>query len=331
MRRLLRALLSLIVVGAIVVVGGAASLWYQYGAPGPLAEPKNVVIPRGTGTSDIAEHLVEVGVLASPYPFAIITRVSGASRNLKFGEYAFTPGMSPREVAELLASGKTVMRRVTVAEGLMTVQAVALFRQAEGLVGEITTVPAEGAIMPATYDYSWGDDRARLLERAVRGMSAMVAELWPRRAPGSLLTTPEQAVVLASIVERETGKAEERPRVAAVFLNRLKRGMRLQADPTVAYGVTGGKSVLDRPLSRADLDARTAWNTYVITGLPPTPIANPGRASLVAVLNPAPGNDLYFVADGTGGHAFAETLDEHNRNVTRLRQIERDRASSPRP
>jgi UPF0755 protein len=289
------------------------------------------VVPRGAGVDEIAARLAESGVLASTYPFAIMTRLDGSGRSLKAGEYAFPARISPRGVAELLDSGKTVIRKVTIAEGLMTVQALALFRQAEGLVGDIVTVPAEGAILPATYDYTWGDDRGRIVERAVRGMSTVLADLWAKRAPGLPLATPEQAVVMASIVERETGKAEERPHVAAVFLNRLKRGMRLQADPTVAYGITGGKSVLDRPLSRADLDARTPWNTYAVDGLPPTPIANPGRASLAAVLNPAQSNDLYFVADGTGGHVFADNLADHNRNVARLRQIERDRATSPRP
>lgn len=330
MRRAVRWFVTLVVVLAAVAGGAAAYVWQRYGAPGPLAESRNIVIAKGAGVDDIAAQLTAAGVLAEALPFRIMTRLDGLGRRMRAGEYAFTAAISPRGVAELLASGRTVVRRVTIPEGLMAIQVLAVLQQAEGLAGEIAKVPSEGTIMPSTYFYSWGDERARVLERAMTDMTALVAELWQRRVPGLPITTPEEAVVLASIVERETAKPEERPRVAAVFINRLKRGMRLQADPTVAYGITGGKSVLDRPLSRADLDARTAWNTYTNNGLPPTPIANPGRASLTAVLAPATSNELYFVADGTGGHVFAESLAEHNRNVDRLRQIERDRAQ-PRP
>ena len=331
MRRLLRVLVWVAVLAALAAAGGAALLWYRYTEDGPLASAKTIVIGRGSNIDEIAIQLMEAGIVSSIYPFAVMTRIDGLGRGLKPGEYAFAARISPRGAAELLASGKTVVRKITIPEGLMTVQVLALFRQAEGLFGEVTNVPPEGSIMPATYDYSWGDDRGKLVDRAQRAMTALVNELWPKRAAGLPLANPAQAVTLASIVERETGKADERAHVAAVFVNRLKRNMRLQADPTVAYGVTGGKAPLDRPLSRADLENRNAWNTYAVDGLPPTPIANPGRAALAAVLNPAQSNDLYFVADGTGGHVFAETLADHNRNVARLRQIERDRAASPRP
>jgi UPF0755 protein len=183
-------------------------------------------------------------------------------------------------------------------------------------------------LLPDTYFYSWGDSRERMLARQRRAMADLLKELWEKRASGLPLKTPEEALVLASIVEKETGVAEERPRIAAVFINRLRRGMRLQADPTTIYGITQGKVLLDRPLTRADLEARNAWNTYVIDGLPPTPIAIAGRAALEAVLNPPTTEELYFVSDGSGRHVFAKTLAEHNRNVARLRQVERDRAGS---
>jgi UPF0755 protein len=239
------------------------------------------------------------------------------------------PAVSPRGAAALIASGRTVVRRLTIAEGTTTAQAVSLLRAAEGLEGEIAASPGEGELLPETYFYSWGDSRERLLARQRRAMADALADLWAKRASDLPIKTPQEAVVLASIVEKETGVPEERPRIAAVFLNRLKRGMRLQADPTVIYGLTEGKVPLDRPLSRADLETRHVWNTYVVDGLPPTPIANPGRAALEAVLKPVDTEELYFVSDGTGRHVFARTLAEHNRNVQRLRQVERERSKPP--
>lgn len=255
--------------------------------------------------------------------FRFGTALDGQARHLKAGEFAFAAAISAREAAAVIVSGRTVVRRLTLVEGQTTAQAVALLRAAEGLMGDVSVNPGEGELLPDTYFYSWGDSRERMLARQRRAMVDTLAELWPKRAPGLPLQTPQQALILASIVEKETGIAEERSLVAAVFLNRLKRGMRLQADPTVIYGLTQGNAPLDRPLSRADLAASHPWNTYVVEGLPPTPIANPGRAALAAVLNPAPSDALYFVADGTGRHVFARTLAEHNANVARLRQVER--------
>ncbi len=194
---------------------------------------------------------------------------------------------------------------------------------AEGLSGETGPVPPEGSLLPETYHYSWNDDRAALVERMQTGMEVVLAELWPERAEGLPINTPEEAVILASIVEKETGVAEERPLVASVFVNRLKRGMRLQSDPTVVYGLTNGQRPLGRTLTFRDLDRPSPYNTYTNGGLPPGPIANPGRAALEAVLHPAESRYLYFVADGTGGHAFAKTLVEHNRNVAKWRKIQR--------
>jgi UPF0755 protein len=290
-----------------------------------------VVVPRGARVEQIAALLTDRGVLDSPLYFRFGTLLDGQGVQLKAGEFAFAAHISPQDAAAVIASGKTVVRRLTLAEGITVTQALAVLRGAEGMEGDITAEPAEGALLPDTYFYSWGDSRDRMLTRQRRAMSELLNELWEKRAANLPLKTPQEALVLASIVEKETGVADERPRIAAVFINRLKRGMRLQADPTTIYGITQGKAPLDRPLSRADLEAHNAWNTYVIDGLPPTPIAIPGRAALAAVLNPPATDDLYFVSDGSGRHVFASTLAEHNRNVAKLRQVERDRAGAARP
>jgi len=317
---------GLILVGALVLILG----WSRYTLPGPLGEPRTVIVPRGAGVNDIARQLWRAGVIAEPYSFQFGTRVDDTASRLRSGEYAFSPGISPREVANTLALGKTVIRRVTLAEGLTTAQMIAMIGNAEGLEGDIGDLPGEGEFLPETYFYSWGDARRQVVARGRRAMADLVAELWAKRAADLPLRTPSEAVTLASIVEKETSVAEERTRVAAVFINRLRSGMRLQADPTVIYGITQGRGALDRPISRADLETPHRWNTYVFAGLPPTPIANPGRASLEAVLRPAASDELYFVADGTGRHVFARTLAEHNRNVARLREVERQRAEGQR-
>lgn len=317
---------GLILVGALVLILG----WSRYTLPGPLDEPRTVIIPRGAGVTDIARQLWRAGIIAEPYSFQFGTRADDTATRLRSGEYAFAPGISPRDVAAMLAAGRTVVRRVTLAEGLTTAQMVGLLGIAEGLEGDVGDLPGEGELLPETYFYSWGDARRQVIARGRRAMADLVADLWAKRAADLPLRTPSEAVTLASIVEKETSVAEERPRVAAVFINRLRSGMKLQADPTVVYGITQGRGPLDRPLSRADLETAHRWNTYVITGLPPTPIANPGKASLEAVLRPAVSDELYFVADGTGRHLFARTLPEHNRNVARLRELERQRAEGQR-
>lgn len=309
-----------------LLFSGAATIWRVadlYVSPGPAAEPVRVLIPRGAGGEAIADLLAANGAIASSWAFLAGARWDGLLARLKAGEYSIPAGASSREVASLLASGRTVVRRVTLVEGHTSGQILAILRGAEGLEGE-ASVPAEGALLPDTYFYAWGETRARVVERAQRAQRELLAELWAKRGPDLPLRTPEEALVLASIVERETGHADERARVAAVFVNRLRVGMRLQADPTVAYGVDPS-GPLGRPLSRADLENRHPWNTYVHAGLPPTPIAHPGRAAIEATLNPPKTDELYFVADGDGRHVFARTLAEHNRNVARLREIERAR------
>lgn len=321
MGRALRVLLSLLFGLALLAGVGLLVAQTYYEGEGPLDEDRSVVIVRGSGTGGIAAVLAEEGVVRDARAFHLAAVATGKSRRLRAGEYAFPAGISLRGVLELLESGRTVVRRFTVAEGLTSIEIVALLEAAPGLTGEIAERPPEGSLLPETYHYSWGDDRGELLRRMRHAMETTLAELWEERAEDLPFDTPEEAVILASIVEKETGVAAERPLVASVFVNRLNRGMRLQSDPTVVYAMTKGEEPLGRALTRADWRFEDPYNTYQNDGLPPGPIANPGRASLAAVLAPEESDYLYFVADGTGGHAFARTLDEHNRNVARWRRI----------
>lgn len=318
---------SLLLVVPLVVAAAAAAGWGidRFSAPGPLRAETTLVLPPGIGVDEIARRLRGAGVIERPVLFRIGVRVSGRSRHLRAGEYAFAAAISQRAVMELLVAGRTVVRRITVPEGLTSAEIVALLRAAEGLVGGIAAIPAEGALLPETYHYSFGDSRAALLARMRAAMREVLAESWQRRDGGLPYATPQEALVLASIVEKETAAAAERAHVAGVFVNRLRRGMRLQSDPTVAYAVSGGRGPLKRALTRADLALDSPYNTYRIAGLPPAPIANPGRAAIEAVMSPLATADFYFVADGSGGHAFAATLSEHLRNVAKLRRLQRSR------
>ncbi|WP_281685879.1 endolytic transglycosylase MltG [Thalassobaculum salexigens] len=324
MGRWLLRLASLLLSAAVIAGFAGVWAWSEFTRPGPLAEETTVVIPRGSGMETIAHRLLEAGVIADPRILAIGAKITGQARRLKAGEFAFPAAVSPQGVLDILESGATVVRRVTVAEGLSSLQVVAVVNAAEGLEGEIEDVPLEGTLLPETYHYAYGDDRADIVARMRAEMDETVKALWENRAPDLPIASPQEAVILASIVEKETGVAEERPLVASVFVNRLNRGMRLQSDPTVAYGIAGGEG-LDRPLTRADLKAENPYNTYVISGLPPGPIANPGPAAIAAVLRPAETDYLYFVADGSGGHAFSKTLAEHNRNVRAWRRHQREK------
>jgi UPF0755 protein len=317
--RLFSALLATLVLALGVFLWGYAS----FTRPGPLEAPITLIVPRGQGPEGIARALEAAGVIADALVFVGAARLTGADRGLRAGEYEFRPAMSPREVIALLVSGKTVIRRLTVPEGLTTAEVIDRIRRTEGLDGEAPDGIGEGALLPETYHFSHGDGRGAMIGRMRQAMTEVLEELWPARAPDLPIATPAEAVTLASIVEKETAREDERARVAAVFLNRLGRGMKLDADPTVVYALTGGAGPLDRPLTRADLKLDHPYNTYRNAGLPPGPIANPGRAAIAAVLNPAASDELYFVADGRGGHVFARTLAEHNRNVARWHQIRR--------
>ena len=270
--------------------------------------------------SQIARDLEAAGIIADQKLFRLYARYRKLDSGLHAGEYEFQPGISMEDVLAQLVAGKTVLRFVTIPEGLTSHEATALVAAAVGMKG-IADVPAEGSILPETYTFTLDENRAVLVGRMQQAMKDTVAELWAKRAEGLPVNTPEEAVILASIVEKETGLPEERQRVAAVFVNRLNRGMKLQSDPTVVYAITRGERELGRALRFKDLEVKDPYNTYYAAGLPPGPICNPGRAAIAAVLNPIESKELYFVADGTGGHAFAETLIEHNRNVAKWRKI----------
>ena len=308
----------------LCLVAGAGLLWglAEIHGAGPLESEAIVEIPRGTGVRDIAETLADRSVIADPVVFRWFARMSGSGGRLQAGEYAFPAGASMASVLDTLVRGDTVSYLVTVPEGLTSAQIVTLLEQDRRLTGAVADLPREGSLLPESYAFVRGDTREQVLDRMRAALAETVSALWQSRAPDLPFETPEEAVVLASIVERETGQADERGLVASVFINRLRLGMPLDSDPTVIYGITGGVRRFDRPLTRRDIDTvDSPYNTYRHRGLPPGPIANPGEAALAAVLNPPDSPYLFFVADGTGGHAFAETLEEHNRNVAAWRRI----------
>ena len=270
-----------------------------------------------------ADRLQAAGAINSASRFRLFARVFGASTGIKAGEYRIPAHLSPSDILKMLQGGRTLQRFVTIPEGLPSVIVHDRLMAAPGLTGPVA-VPIEGTVLPDSYSFQRGDKRAQVLARMQRAMLKYLADAWTRRKPGIAVTTPRQALILASIVEKETGKPEERRMVAAVYANRLKRGMMLQADPTIIYPITKGRP-LGRRILRSEVQAVNAYNTYAMVGLPAGPICNPGRASIDAVLDPAQSNALYFVADGTGGHAFADTLSQHNANVQKWYAIRRAR------
>lgn len=320
-RRLLTLLAAAVLLLAAAAAGGWWAAWRYFEAPGPLSQPAVVQLPRGSGLVQIAQALADVDAIEHPRLFALLARLSGRDRALKAGEYALAPGISPQDILALLESGRVLLHPIAVPEGLTVAEVYALLQASPVLSGALPPPPPEGSLLPETYLVPRGEPRARVVEQMQADMKQLLAELWAKRRPDLPLRTPEEALTLASIVEEETPKPEEYPLVAAVFLNRLQRGMKLQADPTVIYALSGGKGPLGRELTRADLEVEHPYNTYRIAGLPPGPIANPGRGALAATLNPAAVDYLYFVASGDGGHLFARTLDEHNRNVARWRKL----------
>ncbi len=328
---LLSAFFTIGLVLAVVIGGAAIVVTRQAAEPGPLAVDRAIIIPQGSGLPEIAEQLQREGVIQNSTIFRIAGYVSGAWANLRAGEYLFKANISPREALDVLTSGRPVLHSITIPEGLTSEQIVARLKENDLLTGEITQIPREGSLLPDTYRVERGTTRQRLLSLMAEKQREELNRIWARRVPDLPLRTPQELVTLASIVEKETGRADERPRVAGVFVNRLNRRMKLQSDPTIVYGLVGGKGTLGRGIMRSEITQPTPFNTYVIDGLPPGPIANPGRAAMEAVANPSRTRDLFFVADGTGGHAFAETLEQHNRNVARWRQIEASRRDPSRP
>jgi UPF0755 protein len=332
--RVFSAMFTLALIAMLVSGGLSFAIYHQYGAPGPLTEARRVVIPPGEGRIAIAERLEREGVIANRWTFVgghlLQSFTSGKKRlELKAGEYEVAAQASMRQVLETLSEGKSILYKITIPEGLTSQQIVERLKDEPNLVGDITASPSEGSLLPDTYLFSKGTPRQEILQRMQVEMGRALATLWENRNAELPLRSPEEAVTFASIVEKETGRADERTRVAAVFYNRLKKNMRLQSDPTIIYGIVGGEGSLGRPITRSDIDTKTAYNTYHINGLPPGPIANPGRASLEATFNPAQTSDLYFVADGTGGHAFSETLKEHNSAVQKWREVEKQAKAKP--
>jgi UPF0755 protein len=328
-------MLSGLFTGLLVVAGlagaGIAMVSSQSKAPGPLANDRVLIIPRDSGLTDIAELLQREGMIDHPWSFRMSAVVGGSFRDLKAGEYLFKARISQQEILALITEGKVVEHSITVPEGLTSEQIVARLRENELLTGDVIQVPREGSILPDTYRIPRGFSRQAIIDRMARDQRTVLARIWERKPADLPIKTPQELVTLASIVEKETGRADERPRVAGVFINRLNRKMKLQSDPTIVYGLVGGKGTLGRGILRTEITQATPYNTYVIDGLPPGPIANPGRAAMEAVVNHSRTKDLYFVADGSGGHAFAETLDQHNRNVGRWRQIEAVRREPGKP
>jgi UPF0755 protein len=326
MQRLaVRILIATVLSVALIAVAGVLWAWNGYHAAGPLKQSVTVVVPKGTGVQEIAELLRGNGVLDNPHLFVLGARYTEMARRMRAGEFTFTAAIGMKDAVEHLVSGDLVKRRLTIPEGLLTREVIALVRDTDGLTGSIESPGVDGIYLPETYFFSFGDSRESVLARMKSGMDAVLANAWASRNTKIPLKSARHALILASIIEKETGVAAERARVSAVFHNRLRRGMRLQSDPTVAYAVTGGGVSLGRSLTRADLAADSPFNTYRRVGLPPGPIANPGRASLMAAVRPLETKELYFVADGKGGHAFARTLREHNRNVAKWRRHQRER------
>jgi UPF0755 protein len=330
--RFVRTLSSLMTALMLAVVGVSGTGFFinaQYEARGPLEAAKGFVVPKGKGRLDIAERLEHEGIIANRWTFTLgqmLQTALGARKGgeLKAGSYEFKAGTSMRDVVDVLVDGKSVAAKITIPEGLTSQQIVERLKGSEALQGDIAAIPAEGSLLPDTYVFTRGTARQDLIERMQAEHTKFVAAAWDKRTQGLPFQTLQQALTMASIVEKETGRSDEREKVAAVFVNRLRKNMRLQSDPTIIYGIAGGQGALGRPILRSDIDQKTAYNTYQIDGLPPTPISNPGKLAIEATLNPAQTNDIYFVADGTGGHAFSETLKDHNAAVANWRKIEKE-------
>lgn len=328
--RFISGILTLTFVTLALTGGVSLYLYKQYTEAGPLTETKTIAIPKGEGRIQIARRLEGAGVISNRWSFLVSHLIKGTvdgrrAAELKAGEYNFKAGASMRHVMDRIASGRSVHYSVTIPEGFTSQQVVKRLNKMEHLSGEITDIPDEGSLLPNTYQLTKGMARADVIKRMRNEQQRVLDKEWPKRAENLPFSTKEEALILASIVEKETALSSERHRVAAVFVNRLRKRMRLQSDPTIIYGIIGGVGRLGRPILKSEIKQKTPYNTYRINGLPPTPIANPGREAIIAVLNPATTDDLYFVADGTGGHKFSSNLKEHNAAVREWRKIEKEK------
>ena len=327
MRHIASNVLTLMIVAGFVLAGIIVFGKQQFATAGPLEEDLVVALPRGANLKQTSELLAGSGAIANELIFRLGARYSGRERDIKFGEYRIPAGASMAQILDLIVSGRTEQYRVTVPEGLTSHEVVALLGTQEILEGDPPAVPPEGAVAPDTHFVSRGQSRQDVLQTMLDAQQRILTEAWERRQPDLLLESPEEMLILASIVQSEAGGGELRE-VASVFVNRLRQGIKLEADATVRYGITLGKEKLGRGLRRSELDRETPYNTYKIPALPPTPISNPGRAAIEAVADPAETDYLFFVADGTGGHAFSRTFEEHLENVKRWREIEKSRQTS---
>jgi UPF0755 protein len=316
----------------LAVAGAGAWFWEQenFQAPGPSPKYAVVMVEPGDHVATIARHLADAGVVANADLFRVGLRIRNLHGTLKAGEFEFPPHASMASVAGIIASGKSIQHKLTAAEGLTSEMIYKLVAANPVLVGDAGVIPDEGSLLPETYLFTRGATRAQLLARMTKARDKLLARLWPDRAANLPYTTEQEAITLASIVEKETALPEERRHIAAVFANRLRLGMKLQSDPTIIYDITRGYP-LGRGIRQSELDRASPHNTYAIAGLPPTPICNPGKDSIAAVLSPAVSNDLYFVADGAGGHVFSATIAAHAQNVAKWRALENPAPPPPPP
>ena len=326
-RNLAANMFSILIVVGLVILGVLGVARERISAPGPASEPVFFQVAQGAKFANVADELEDAGAIRRAFLFRLAARYSGKDRRLKYGEYEIPARASMEEILDLLSTGGNVRHFVTIPEGMSVAMAVDRLMAEEKLTGEVSELPPEGSLFPATWDFQRGEDRDAVIKRMQAKMNAVLDDAWENRDSDLPLSSKEELLILASIIEKET-RPQEHGKVASVFVNRLRQGMRLQTDPTVIYGITKGTESLGRGLRRSELNRATPYNTYVIDGLPPTPICNPSEASIRAAANPDSTPYLFFVADGTGGHAFAETLSEHNRNVEAWRRIERERRNS---
>ncbi len=323
MRRLIYLILSLFMAIGFGCAGSGFWVYDEFTRQGPLAHDTVMTVRPGLGIYSIAQELAAHGIITEAYVFSFGAKLFSNTHLMKAGEYSFPAKISNQGVVKLLQTGKTIVHRITLAEGLTSSEIVNQLLQNQELAGEITIKIPEGTLLPETYYFSKNDLRVNIIKRMQRTLSRVMKELWPNRDANLPFKSQQEALILASMVEKETGRLSERAHIAGVFINRLRKRMRLQSDPTVIYGITNGQRILGRPLRQSDLRKKNPFNTYTNFGLPMTPIANPGRKSIEAVLHPLKTDDLYFVADGSGGHAFSQTLRQHNQNVTRWRKLEK--------